>query len=97
MNCIPMVLTAVKITRNNWNNSKSPKFKQRSEEVKPWELQKQAKTDEVGEFLDEMISGLRRIAHWLTPFMPDTAERLAGMFRADVPIERSDPLFPRLD
>ncbi|MCH7910579.1 MAG: class I tRNA ligase family protein, partial [Candidatus Hydrogenedentes bacterium] len=70
---------------------------QRIEEVKPWKLQKQAKTDEVGEFLDEMISGLRRIAHWLTPFMPDTAERLAGMFRADVPIERSDPLFPRLD
>ena len=70
---------------------------QRIEDVKPWELQKQNKTDELEIFLNEMIAGLRRIAHWLTPFMPATAEKLAAMFSEGKAIERGEPLFPRLD
>jgi methionyl-tRNA synthetase len=69
----------------------------RIEEVKPWELAKQDKTDELAAFLDEIISGLRCIAHWLTPFLPETAEKLANMFTADSPVQRGEPLFPRLD
>ena len=69
----------------------------RIEEVKPWDLAKQDKTEELAIFLDEMISGLRCIAHWLTPFLPETAQKLADMFTPDTPIVRGDPLFPRLD
>lgn len=69
---------------------------QRIEEVKPWALQKEGKKDELAEFLDEMIAGLRIISHWLTPFMPGTAERLQNMFKAGRAIERGEPLFPRL-
>jgi methionyl-tRNA synthetase len=69
---------------------------QRVEEVKPWVLQKEDKHDEVAAFLDEMIDGLRIIGHFLQPFLPDTAENLLNMFPAGTPIERGEPLFPRL-
>lgn len=69
---------------------------QRIEAVKPWELQKSGRNEEVAAFLDEMIAGLRRVAHWLAPFMPHTAERINAMFEPGKPIERGEPLFPRL-
>ena len=68
----------------------------RIEEVKPWELQKQDKHDEVAAFLDEMIAGLRVIGHFLQPFMPQTAENLLNMFPEGTAMERGEPLFPRL-
>ena len=70
---------------------------QRVEQVKPWVLQKEGETEALALFLDEMIEGLRTIAHWLSPFMPTTADRLGNMFVAGRTIERGDPLFPRLD
>lgn len=70
---------------------------QRIEETKPWELQKAGKSAEVEAFLAEMIVELRRIGHWLTPFMPETAAKLIRMFTPGTPIERGDALFPRLD
>jgi methionyl-tRNA synthetase len=69
---------------------------QRVEEVKPWVLQKEGKNDEVAAFLDEMIDGLRIIGHFLQPFLPHTAEKLLAMFPPGTPIERGEPLFPRL-
>jgi methionyl-tRNA synthetase len=69
---------------------------QEIETVKPWELQKNGRDEELGEFLERMIVELRRIAHWLEPFMPETASRIQWMFRENEPIERSEPLFPRL-
>ncbi len=72
------------------------KLNQRVEEVKPWVLQKEGKTEELASFLDETIEGLRTIGYWLTPFMPQTAERLSAMFEEGKTIERGDPLFPRL-
>ncbi|MDK1021312.1 MAG: methionine--tRNA ligase [Candidatus Hydrogenedentes bacterium] len=69
---------------------------QRIEKVKPWALQKEGKKDELAVFLDEMIAGLGIIGHWLTPFMPGTAERLQSMFKEGKAIKRGDPLFPRL-
>ena len=73
------------------------KLNQRIEETKPWVLQKDGKNDELAEFLDEMIAGLGIIGHWLTPFMPGTAEQLQNMFKAGRAIERGEPLFPRLN
>ncbi len=69
---------------------------QRIEAVKPWELQKAGNRDELSAFLDEMIEGLRRVAYWLSPFRPGTAEKMTRMFTEGQPIERGDPLFPRL-
>ena len=69
---------------------------QRIEEVKPWILQKEGRTDELSDFLDEMIDGLGTIGRWLTPFMPKSAERLQAMFEPGKVIVRSEPLFPRL-
>ena len=68
----------------------------RIEEVKPWALAKEDKHDEVADFLDELIVGLRQIAHYLTPFLPQTAENLSTIFKADVPMEKGEALFPRL-
>lgn len=70
---------------------------QRIEVVKPWELQKQGRSEELAAFLDEMIAALRIIGHWVEPFMPVTAGRLRTMFAAGRPIERGEPLFPRLE
>jgi methionyl-tRNA synthetase len=70
---------------------------QRIEAVKPWELQKQGKSEELGTFLDEMIDGLRVVGRWIEPYMPRTAGRLVAMFAPGTPIERGDPLFPRLE
>ena len=69
---------------------------QRIEEVKPWVLQKEDRTEELSRFLDETIAGLATIGHWLSPFMPNTAERLRAMFEPGKVIDRGDPLFPRL-
>ena len=69
---------------------------QRIEEVKPWVLQKEERTEELSRFLDETIAGLATIGHWLSPFMPNTAERLRAMFEPGKVIDRGDPLFPRL-
>ncbi|MFP6582348.1 MAG: methionine--tRNA ligase [Candidatus Hydrogenedentota bacterium] len=69
---------------------------QRIEEVKPWVLAKESRDDELAVFLDEMIVGLRKIGTWLVPFLPETGDRLADMFRSGTPIGQSDPLFPRL-
>lgn len=66
----------------------------RIEEVKPWELQKQGRNADLRIFLDEMVAGIRCIAHWLSPFLPQTAEKLGRTFRSRV--ERGEPLFPRL-
>ncbi len=70
---------------------------QRIEAVKPWELQKEGKTDELAAFLDEMILQLRVLGHWLQPFMPETSARLETMFSPGAAIVRGEPLFPRLD
>ena len=66
----------------------------RIEEVKPWELQKQARTDELKAFLDDMVRGIRNIAHWVAPFLPGTSAKLLATF--DGKVERGDALFPRL-
>jgi methionyl-tRNA synthetase len=69
---------------------------QRIEEIKPWELQKAGNTAELDTFLREMVAELRKIGHWLAPFMPGTAERIARLFAPGRAIERGEPLFPRL-
>ena len=75
--------------------SVASELNRRVEICKPWELQKQGQDAEVQAFLDEMVAGLRRIAHWLEPFMPDTAGKLREIFASGQPLKRGQPLFPR--
>jgi methionyl-tRNA synthetase len=70
---------------------------QRIEAVRPWELQKQGRDADLAVFLDEMIAALRVIARWAEPFIPRSAVRLQTMFAPGKPIERGEPLFPRME
>ncbi len=65
------------------------------EEEKPWEIAKEADTDHLREVLAYMCSALLEIAELLVPFMPDTAAKIAGVFKEGVisPLEGS--LFPK--
>ena len=76
-----------------WNEADA--LNQRIEEVRPWDLQKQGDADKLSAFLEEMIEGVRIIAHWLEPFMPDAANRMKASFN-EGPVKRGEPLFPRL-
>lgn len=75
--------------------SVADELNQRIEKVKPWEFQKQGKDKELRAFLDGVVAALRRIAYWIEPFVPGTAERLQDTFSGK-PIRRGGPLFPRL-
>jgi methionyl-tRNA synthetase len=70
---------------------------QRIDRAKPWEMQKQGKDQQLREFLDETVKGLRSIAYWLEPFMPATAQTLRESFGAGKSLKRNAPLFPRLN
>jgi methionyl-tRNA synthetase len=69
---------------------------QRIDRVKPWEMQKQGKDQQLREFLDETVKELRSIGYWLEPFMPATAQTLRDSFGAGKFLRRNAPLFPRL-
>ena len=68
---------------------------QRIEAERPWDLQKQGEIGKLHAFLDELVTGLRRIAWWLEPFMPEKAQKLQQSLNAGT-VQRGDPLFPRL-
>lgn len=65
------------------------------EEEKPWELAKEADTDHLREVLAYLCSSLSEIAVLLTPFMPDTAHKIANVFAGGVVHPLEAPLFPK--
>lgn len=65
------------------------------EEEKPWEIAKEADTDHLREVLAYMCSSLLQIAELLTPFMPDSSEKIKGVFADGVIRPLSGPLFPK--
>ena len=64
--------------------------------AKPWEMQKQGQDQQLREFLDEAVRGLRSIVYWIEPFMPGTAVKLRESLFGEMPLKRGAPLFPRL-
>lgn len=69
---------------------------QRIEENKPWEL---AKNDSaaVAELLASLIAHIKTIGEALTPFLPETAEKIDAIFK-DGKVDTSvGMLFPRID
>lgn len=66
------------------------------EQVKPWNLKKEGKQEEVINFLSIMASVLQFSAQAIAPIMPSTAEKIKQQFSGDL-IKIGEPLFPRLE
>lgn len=66
------------------------------EQVKPWQLKKKGKHDEVENFLGIMVAVLKFSADAIEPFMPSTSKKIKEQFSADT-IKIGEPLFPRLE
>lgn len=65
------------------------------DQVKLWELPKKD-PKLFGEVVSSLVALLRQVTRELAPFLPDTAEKLDEIFRAEK-IVKAQPLFPRLD
>lgn len=67
------------------------------EEEKPWEIAKNDDAAHLRDILAYQVGSLLQIAELLTPFMPETAQKIQSMFKDGVvhPIEGT--LFPRND
>ena len=72
------------------------------ERVKPWEIAKKAKEDReeephLAEVLNHSVGGILQIAEMLTPFIPDSAEKIKSIFASGVIKDiEGDVLFPRI-
>jgi methionyl-tRNA synthetase len=66
------------------------------ETTRPWELLKENRLSPLKEHLDRWLTELHRIAYWLTPFLPETSDRITKLLSADE-IRPAAPIFPRLD
>jgi methionyl-tRNA synthetase len=66
------------------------------EQVKPWNLKKEGKDEEVCNFLAVMLTVIRDTARAIAPFMPATARLITEQFGGTT-VEKGQPLFPRLE
>lgn len=65
---------------------------------KPWEFNPE-NTEEVEKLADFLLTAstkILNISHHLKPFLPETAEKIEGQYKADT-IKSAAPLFPRLE
>ncbi len=83
------------------------------EDTKPWKLYKEKKIDEIKNFLYCLLEGIRIIAIYIYPFMPQTCESIMRQLgiekstvslsdaqwagKKDFVIKKESPLFPRID
>ncbi len=65
------------------------------EEQKPWEIVKTGDQDFLRETLAYMCGSLLGIANLLTPFMPETAEKIKGVFASGILKPLPGSLFPK--
>ncbi len=66
------------------------------EQVKPWELKKAGKTEEVHHFLAVMFKVIRYTAVQISPYMPDTSRKILAQIQG-AKVSKGEPLFPRLE
>ncbi len=64
------------------------------DQQKPWELHKAGEKDKLNKLLSELASLLCEIAKAITPFMPQTGQKLLGLISVDR-IKKGEPLFAR--
>jgi methionyl-tRNA synthetase len=67
------------------------------EESKPWELAKNKDEEHLREILSYMVGSLLQIAELLTPFMPETAIKIKGVFGSGMLNPLPGPLFPKAE
>ncbi|MCL4386819.1 MAG: methionine--tRNA ligase [Patescibacteria group bacterium] len=65
------------------------------EEEKPWELFKTDK-DELKTVLGNLATSIKKLNEMIAPFMPETSEKIAGIFKGPK-VKLGKPLFPRLE
>ncbi|MCA9323955.1 methionine--tRNA ligase [Candidatus Saccharibacteria bacterium] len=65
------------------------------DEEKPWEVAKEGDSEQLQEVLAYMASALLEIAELLVPFMPQTAEKIKGVFAEGIIRQLDGPLFPK--
>jgi methionyl-tRNA synthetase len=66
------------------------------EEVKPWNLSKENKTEDLAKFMVVLVVVLRELSQVLLPFMPYTAAAMQEQLGQDT-IKKGSPLFPRIE
>ena len=66
------------------------------EEIKPWNLVKDGKTEELKAFIRLLVDAIRRISDCVAPFMPKTAEFISQQLGGKE-IKKGNPLFPRIE
>ena len=59
---------------------------------KPWELKDKT---EIKKILEPVAQDILNVAELLSPFMPDTSEKISKQF-SDTQIKKTEPLFPRV-
>lgn len=64
-------------------------------ETKPWELVG-TNPEQAKEVLADLVSQIRTIGHELSPFLPETADKIQEIF-AGPKVKATPPLFPRLE
>lgn len=67
------------------------------DEVKPWTIAKQGDEDHLREVLAYQVSNLLEIADLLTPFMPETADKIKAAFKDGVVHPATETLFPKTE
>lgn len=65
------------------------------EEEKPWQIAKENDQEQLQQVLAYMSGALMQIAGLLTPFMPDTAQKITGVFAEGIIRALDGPLFPK--
>ncbi|MEK6727886.1 MAG: methionine--tRNA ligase [Candidatus Omnitrophota bacterium] len=66
------------------------------EEIKPWNLAKENKTEELKAFIYLLVGMIREVAKTITPFMPHTAASIIQQIGKEK-IQKGNPLFPRIE
>jgi methionyl-tRNA synthetase len=64
------------------------------DEEKPWVIAKEGDKEHLQEILAYMASCLLEIAELITPFLPETAEKINGIFQSGV-VKQAPVLFPK--
>lgn len=64
---------------------------------KPWEIAKEDDTQHLQEVLAYCVSNLLEIAGLLAPFMPQSATKIANMFKDGIVRPLEQPLFPKFE